>query len=63
MTRIKTRPLAMAIPAKDGTRSEFIGMRVSPELKQALQEKADKQNRSLTNYIETVLLKDVEGGE
>jgi len=30
-------------------------MRLDPELKAQLQKLAEKQNRSLTNYVETVL--------
>ena len=35
-------------------------MRLDPELKSALQRLADADRRSLTNYIETVLVKHVE---
>lgn len=30
-------------------------MRLDPEVKARLQERADRQNRSLTNYVDTVL--------
>lgn len=35
-------------------------MRLDPEIKAQLQKLAEKQNRSLTNYIETLLRQHVE---
>jgi predicted HicB family RNase H-like nuclease len=35
-------------------------MRIEPELKEDLQRLADEQNRSLTNYVESILKQHVE---
>lgn len=40
-------------------KTEPFSMRLDPDLKAKLQAKADAENRSLTNYIETVLKADV----
>lgn len=37
------------------TKSDILRLRVTPELKQQLQAAAAKENRSLTNYVETAL--------
>jgi predicted transcriptional regulator len=37
------------------TKTLPFSMRLDPELKAALQKLADKENRSLTNYVETQL--------
>lgn len=38
-------------------------MRLPPELKDALQKLADADNRSLTNYVETLLRQHVEAAQ
>jgi predicted transcriptional regulator len=38
-------------------------MRLDPDLKAKLSKLADKENRSLTNYIETLLRQHVEAAE
>lgn len=40
-------------------KTEKIIMRATPELKAAVKELADKEHRSLTNYIESVLWAEV----
>lgn len=37
------------------TKSDILRLRITPELKQQLQAAAAKENRSLTNYVETAL--------
>jgi hypothetical protein len=41
--------------AKDETRSDSVKIRITPTLKEALQELADADGRSLAGYIERVL--------
>lgn len=44
-------------------KSELISVRLTPELKQRLQEAAARDNRNLNNYIVTVLLRELEKEE
>ena len=37
------------------TKSDVLRLRITPELKRQLQAAAAKENRSLTNYVETAL--------
>lgn len=37
------------------TKSDILRLRITPELKQQLQAAAARENRSLTNYVETAL--------
>lgn len=41
-------------------KTERLYIRISPELKEKLQELAEKEHRTLSNYIESVLIKEVE---
>lgn len=45
------------------SKTELISVRLTPELKQRLQEAAARDNRNLNNYIVTVLLRELERGE
>lgn len=38
-------------------KTERINIRLSPELKEQLQRAADADNRTLTNYIETLIVR------
>lgn len=40
-------------------RTEFIQMKIAPSLKKAAQERAEEEGRSLSNYIERLILKDL----
>lgn len=40
-------------------RTEFIQMKVMPSLKEKAQERAEEEGRSLSNYIEWLILKDL----
>lgn len=44
-------------------KTERLFLRITPELKARLQELADKENRNLSNYIETILIKEIENKE
>lgn len=41
-------------------KTEYIGFRIAPELKRALEKLAEKENRTLGNYCLTVLKNHVE---
>lgn len=41
-------------------KTEVIRLRVTPELKQKVEDAAKAENRSITNYIENVILKALE---
>ncbi len=41
-------------------KTERIGLRVPKELKEALENRAKEENRTFSNYIETVLIEHVE---
>jgi hypothetical protein len=43
------------LPAMITRKTETLNLRVSPEFKKRLQEKAASQRRSVTNYVETTL--------
>ena len=38
-------------------KTERINLRLTPEMKQKLQKAADAENRTLTNYIENIIIK------
>lgn len=38
-------------------KTEQLNIRVTPELKEQLQKAADAENRTLTNYIENLIIK------
>ena len=40
-------------------RSEVIQMKIAPSLKQQAQKRAEEEGRSLSNYIEYLILKDI----
>lgn len=40
-------------------RTEFIQMKVMPSLKEKAQKRAEEEGRSLSNYIEWLILKDL----
>ena len=40
-------------------KTERIDIRISPELKQQLQQAADRENRTVSNYIVNLILKDL----
>ena len=42
------------------SKTERIGIRISKELKKELEKLADAENRSFSNYVETVLISHVE---
>ena len=42
------------------SKTERINIRLSPELKEQLQRAADADNRTLTNYIETLIVRALE---
>ena len=44
-------------------RAETISIRVKPNIKELATQQAAKRNRSLTNYIETLILDDAEKDE
>ncbi len=41
-------------------KTERIGLRITKELKEALEKRAEEENRTFSNYIETVLIEHVE---
>jgi len=41
-------------------RTDKINMKIAPSLKQKAQERADQEGRSLSNYIEWLILQDIE---
>ena len=49
-----------ALEVEDNTKSERLYIRIEPELKKKLQEQAEKEHRTLSNYIESVLIKEIE---
>ena len=38
-------------------KTERINLRITPEMKEKLQKAADAENRTLTNYIENIIIK------
>lgn len=42
------------------SKTERLFIRITPELKRKLQEMANAENRSLSNYIENILLQEIE---
>ena len=44
-------------------KTEQLHMRISPELKEQLQKLADADNRSISNYLELLIRKEVEKKE
>ena len=44
-------------------RSEIVRLRVTPDLKAAIQAAAQAENRSLTNYIENLILRSLKEQE
>lgn len=40
-------------------RTEYIQMKIAPSLKEKAQERAEEEGRSLSNYIEQLILKDI----
>lgn len=47
----------------DQNKSVRIGIRVTEELKTRIQEKAKEENRSMSNYLENIILEALEKGE
>lgn len=45
--------------AKKELKTDSIYMKVTPTLKEQAQKRADEEGRSLSNYIEMLILKDV----
>lgn len=45
---------------EDERRTEYIYMKISPSLKEAAKKRAASEGRSLSNYIENLIKKDVE---
>ena len=41
-------------------RTDKINMKIAPSLKQKAQERADQEGRSLSNYIEWLIIQDIE---
>lgn len=44
-------------------KTERLFLRITPELKEKLQKKAEKEHRTLSNYIESILIKEIEKEE
>ena len=44
-------------------RTEYVQMKIAPSLKEAAQERAKQEGRSLSNYIEWLILKDLKAHE
>ena len=42
------------------TKTERLFIRITPELKTKLQEQAEKEHRTLSNYVESILIKEIE---
>lgn len=42
-----------------GNKTDYIQIRISPELKQALADAAKKDNRTMSNYIECLIRKEL----
>ncbi|MFY9175431.1 MAG: hypothetical protein WAO24_08920 [Peptococcia bacterium] len=40
-------------------KTERLFIRITPELKNKLQEQAEKEHRNLSNYIESILIKEL----
>lgn len=38
-------------------KTERVNIRITPEMKEKLQKAADAENRTLTNYIENIIIK------
>ena len=47
----------------DQNKSVRIGIRVTEELKARIQEKAKEENRSMSNYLENIIIEALEKGE
>jgi len=45
---------------KKMTKTERLFIRITPELKTKLQEQAEKEHRTLSNYVESILIKEIE---
>lgn len=45
------------------TKTERLQLRITPKLKDEIQKLADAENRTITNYIETLLKKEIEKKE
>ena len=41
-------------------KTERLFIRITPELKTKLQEQAEKEHRNLSNYVESILIKEIE---
>jgi predicted DNA-binding protein len=44
-------------------KTERLFLRITLELKEKLQKKAEKEHRTLSNYIESILIKEIEKEE
>ena len=42
------------------TKTERLQLRITPELKEKLQVLADAENRTITNYVENLIKKEIE---
>ena len=42
------------------TKTDRLQIRITPELKEKLQSLADAENRSISNYIENLIMKELE---
>ncbi|MGM9682022.1 MAG: plasmid mobilization protein [Eubacteriales bacterium] len=40
-------------------KTEYVKLRVTPEMKSKIKEAADAQNRSISNYVEMLILRDI----
>jgi predicted HicB family RNase H-like nuclease len=40
-------------------KTERLFLRITPELKEKLQKKAEKEHRTLSNYVESILIKEL----
>ena len=45
------------------TKTDRIQIRISPELKEQLQKLADAENRTVSNYIENLIIRELKKGE
>lgn len=42
------------------SKSERVNLRLTPEMKEQLQRAADKEHRTLTNFVESLVIKEIE---
>lgn len=45
------------------TKTERLHIRITPELKEQLQKLADAENRTISNYVENMIIRELKKGE